>query len=92
MKLRFSIVTSILIAGGLLLGLAGCGQKPKAEEGLPVVRFQTDWYPQAEHGGYYQAVVDGTFAAAGIDVDILKKYFELEQQKIPFTIASFRLP
>ncbi len=29
---------------------------------------------------------------AGIDMDIVKKYFELEQQRIPFTIASLRLP
>lgn len=29
---------------------------------------------------------------AGIDVSILRRYFELEQQQIPFTIASLRLP
>lgn len=29
---------------------------------------------------------------AGIDVSVLRKYFELEQQQIPFTIASLRLP
>ncbi len=29
---------------------------------------------------------------AGIDMSILQKYYELEQQSIPFTIASLRLP
>ncbi len=70
MKFRFSIVTSILTAGGVLLGLTGCGQKPEAEEGPPIVRFQTDWYPQPEHGGYYQAVAEGLFEAEGIKVEI----------------------
>ncbi len=35
------------------------------------VTFGTNWVAQAEHGGYYQAVVDGTYAACGIDVTIL---------------------
>ena len=29
---------------------------------------------------------------AGIDISVLQKYYELEQQSIPFTIASLRLP
>jgi NitT/TauT family transport system substrate-binding protein len=35
------------------------------------VRFQTDWYPQPEHGGYYQALAKGYYAAEGLDVEIL---------------------
>jgi NitT/TauT family transport system substrate-binding protein len=34
------------------------------------VTLQTDWFPQAEHGGYYQALAKGFYAAAGLDVDI----------------------
>jgi NitT/TauT family transport system substrate-binding protein len=34
------------------------------------VTFGTNWLAQAEHGGYYQAVADGTYAACGIDVTI----------------------
>jgi NitT/TauT family transport system substrate-binding protein len=34
------------------------------------VTFQTNWLAQAEHGGYYQAVADGTYAACGLDVTI----------------------
>ena len=29
---------------------------------------------------------------AGIDMQIVQRYFEQEQQRIPFTIASLRLP
>jgi NitT/TauT family transport system substrate-binding protein len=34
------------------------------------VTFMTNWLAQAEHGGYYQAVADGTYAACGLDVTI----------------------
>jgi len=32
--------------------------------------FGTNWLAQAEHGGYYQAVADGTYAACGLEVTI----------------------
>lgn len=32
--------------------------------------FATDWKAQAEHGGFYQAVAKGFFAARGLDVEI----------------------
>ncbi len=35
------------------------------------VKFGTNWVAQAEHGGYYQAVADGTYAACGLDVTIV---------------------
>jgi NitT/TauT family transport system substrate-binding protein len=35
------------------------------------VTFGTNWVAQAEHGGFYQAVVDGTYAECGLDVTIL---------------------
>ena len=36
------------------------------------VTFATNWLAQAEHGGYYQAVADGTYAACGLDVTIMQ--------------------
>jgi len=33
--------------------------------------FQTDWYPQAEHGGFYQASVKGFYREAGLDVTLV---------------------
>lgn len=61
--------------------LAGCGKQPPSPApadprsslaAAPVkIRFLTDWYPQAEHGGFYQALVKGYFKDAGLEVDIL---------------------
>jgi NitT/TauT family transport system substrate-binding protein len=38
---------------------------------LDKVTFATNWVAQAEHGGWYQAVADGTFKQYGLDVTIL---------------------
>lgn len=63
----------------LLLGLlAGCGRpEPRAEKPAVVpspalrrVVLQTDWFPQGEHGGFYQALAKGFYAEAGLAVDI----------------------
>jgi NitT/TauT family transport system substrate-binding protein len=35
------------------------------------VTYGTDWLAQAEHGGFYQAVADGTYAKYGLDVTIV---------------------
>jgi NitT/TauT family transport system substrate-binding protein len=37
---------------------------------LDKVTFASNWRAQAEHGGFYQAVVDGTYARYGLDVTI----------------------
>lgn len=51
----------------------GCGKADTSPAaGGPVkVRFQTDWFPEPEHGGYYQALARGFYAAEGLDVEIL---------------------
>ncbi|WP_043540199.1 ABC transporter substrate-binding protein [Salinarimonas rosea] len=38
---------------------------------LREVRYGTNWVAQAEHGGYYQAVADGTYEACGLSVEIV---------------------
>lgn len=38
---------------------------------LKSVVFGTNWLAQAEHGGFYQSVADGTYAACGLDVEIV---------------------
>jgi NitT/TauT family transport system substrate-binding protein len=35
------------------------------------VRFATNWVAQAEHGGFYQALADGTYSKYGLDVTIV---------------------
>lgn len=60
-----------------LFGAASYGKKndsARAAEGsgnLVKIKFQTDWFPQPEHGGYYQALAKGYYAAEGLDVEIL---------------------
>ena len=44
---------------------------PISAEALDKVTFGTNWLAEAEHGGFYQAVVDGTYAKYGLDVTIL---------------------
>ena len=56
------------------LALVGCRERAPAPAaaGEPVkVRFQTDWFPEPEHGGYYQALAKGYYAAEGLEVTIL---------------------
>jgi NitT/TauT family transport system substrate-binding protein len=55
---------------GFCLVLSGCG-KQRASNGLTPVRLQTDWYPQPEHGGFYDAQIRGYYKDEGLDVTIL---------------------
>jgi NitT/TauT family transport system substrate-binding protein len=48
------------------LGLA-CGAAAQAQEKLV---YLTNWYAQAEHGGFYQAVATGIYKKYGLDVTI----------------------
>lgn len=53
---------------------AGCKKNSSAAAqpgALRKVVFQTDWFPQAEHGGFYQALAKGYYREAGLDVEIL---------------------
>jgi NitT/TauT family transport system substrate-binding protein len=36
------------------------------------IRFVTDWKAQAEHGGFYEAVAEGLYKKAGLDVRIIE--------------------
>ena len=36
------------------------------------VRFATNWKAQAAHGGFYQAIADGTYKQYGLDVTLLQ--------------------
>lgn len=39
---------------------------------LDAVSYGTNWRAQAEHGGFYQAVADGTYEEYGLDVTIVQ--------------------
>lgn len=72
MNLRHNL---LLFSSVIAAFLAGCGKKAEtaaaSATGLVKVRFQTDWFPQPEHGGYYQALAKGYYAAEGLEVEIL---------------------
>jgi NitT/TauT family transport system substrate-binding protein len=42
-----------------------------AQQPLDKVTFGTNWVAEAEHGGHYQALVDGTYRQYGLDVTIV---------------------
>jgi NitT/TauT family transport system substrate-binding protein len=42
-----------------------------AQTALDKVSFGTNWVAEAEHGGFFQAVADGTYKAYGLDVTIV---------------------
>ena len=41
-------------------------------QNLDKVTFATNWVAQGEHGGFYQALADGTYRRNGLDVTILQ--------------------
>ena len=44
---------------------------PLRAETLDKVSFGTNWVAEAEHGGFFQAVADGTYAKYGLEVTIV---------------------
>lgn len=52
-------------------GLSIAASAALADGHLTEVSFGTNWVAQAEHGGFYQSVADGTYNACGLDVTIL---------------------
>src|SRR5580704_8409611 len=44
---------------------------PAQAQHVDKVRFGTNWVAEAEHGGFYQALADGTYKKYGLDVTIV---------------------
>ena len=64
----------IPVAAVLSLLLAACGEKqnsitPSARSAQSLT-LMLDWFPNADHVGIYQALAEGDFAKAGLDVHI----------------------
>lgn len=64
-----ALLPRALIAG--LVALVMAVLPAGAQTTLDKVSFGTNWVPEAEHGGFYQAVVDGTYRKYGLDVTIV---------------------
>jgi NitT/TauT family transport system substrate-binding protein len=56
----------ILVSAALAIGLMLPAQAQQPDK----VTFATNWVAQAEHGGFYQALADGTYRRYGLDVSI----------------------
>lgn len=56
----------------ICVSLIGCskGTPQKTAEGLDKVTLMLNWYPEAEHGGFYAAKVHGVFERYGLDVQL----------------------
>ncbi len=71
-NLRFATLAAVLAVSCA----AGCSRTKPAESpttAAPALRrvvFQSDWFPQAEQGGYYQALAKGFYREAGLSVEI----------------------
>jgi len=55
---------------GMIAGTAVLAAPAVLGQTRTKVRFGTNWVAEAEHGGYYQAIADGTYERAGLDVEI----------------------
>jgi NitT/TauT family transport system substrate-binding protein len=58
-------IVACAMAGNILAGNTVRGQT------LDKVSFATNWVAEAEHGGFYQALADGTYRKYGLDVTIV---------------------
>jgi NitT/TauT family transport system substrate-binding protein len=54
------------------LALAALASPAGAQQALTKLSYGTNWLAEAEHGGFYQAVVDGTYKKYGLDVTIMQ--------------------
>jgi NitT/TauT family transport system substrate-binding protein len=63
--------SGIVAAGAALLSLTAPAQQAEAEQRAKL-SYGTNWLAEAEHGGFYQAVADGTYAKYGLDVTIVQ--------------------
>ncbi|WP_315735726.1 ABC transporter substrate-binding protein [Bradyrhizobium sp. SZCCHNR1093] len=60
-------MAALLVLGGTLGGMISAAQA----QTLDKVSFGTNWVAEAEHGGFFQAVADGTYKRYGLDVTIV---------------------
>lgn len=69
----------LLCAAAIIAGLSACDNKDAAQKKAAApphemtrIIFVTDWKAQAEQGGFYQALAEGLYAKAGLDVQIMQ--------------------
>jgi NitT/TauT family transport system substrate-binding protein len=66
-----ALLPRALTAGFLALVIAILSAGANAQTVLDKVSFGTNWVPEGEHGGFFQALADGTYKKYGLDVTIV---------------------
>ena len=68
-QFRFKSPLASVLRSALCFGLVSVGslQAVQAQEKFT---YMTNWYAQAEHGGFYQAVATGIYKKYGLDVTV----------------------
>ncbi|HEX2634939.1 MAG TPA: ABC transporter substrate-binding protein [Bradyrhizobium sp.] len=66
-----ALLPRALTAGFLALVIAILPVSANAQTVLDKVSFGTNWVPEGEHGGFFQALADGTYKKYGLDVTIV---------------------
>ncbi|MEA2987307.1 MAG: NitT/TauT family transport system substrate-binding protein [Alphaproteobacteria bacterium] len=65
-SIRFAVAAMALALAGALPAM------PASAQPLEKVSFGTNWVAEGEHGGFYQALADGTYRTYGLDVTIVQ--------------------
>jgi len=67
------IASTLAFPVAALIAAMTCALQPSAAgaQTLDKVSFGTNWVAEAEHGGFYQALADGTYRKYGLDVTIV---------------------
>ena len=69
----------VALSACALIGLSSCSadkpetsanEAPETATGI-AVKLQLNWFPEAEHGGYFHGLVSGAYREAGLDVTII---------------------
>ncbi len=82
-----------------LTALAGCGGGEAGNSSAPDIKsgkitIALNWFPEAEHGGFYAALVHGYYEAEGLDIEIrpggpgTKVVAEVATGKATFGVAN----
>jgi NitT/TauT family transport system substrate-binding protein len=82
-RILFGIGTAVVA-----VGLAACGTTSDASSeaaspgGLKPVKLQLQWFTQAQFGGYFAALDQGYYRAAGLDVSIVEGGTDIVPQTV----------
>jgi NitT/TauT family transport system substrate-binding protein len=69
--MRFASVFTRALASLMAAMTAALWSDVACAQALDKVSFGTNWVAEAEHGGFYQALADGTYRKFGLDVTIV---------------------